>query len=264
MGYIKAMQNEASEKGQLQINVTSSVNSRPIGEAEISISYTGVPESTLERLTTDSSGQTEVIDLDAPPEEWSLNPENEQQPYSEYTFDISAPGFEPVSIAGAEILANVKAIQNVRMRPSDASRKEEEVFVIPAHTLYGEYPPKIAEDEIKPVNVDLSGYDEIVVAVPLWWSSMAAPMQTFLFHNGGDMAGKRIGLIVSSASRGISGVEADAGRLIPDGNFIEPSLWIRSSQTSDCHIMIEEWLNDTGIGGTGSMAVAVTESNGIA
>ena len=152
MGYIKAMQNEASEKGQLQINVTSSVNSRPIGEAEISISYTGVPESTLERLTTDSSGQTEVIDLDAPPEEWSLNPENEQQPYSEYTFDISAPGFEPVSIAGAEILANVKAIQNVRMRPSDASREEEEVFVIAAHTLCGEYPPKIAEDEIKPVN----------------------------------------------------------------------------------------------------------------
>ena len=152
MGYIRVMQNELSEKGKLQINVTSSVNSRPIGEAEISISYTGVPENILERLTTDSSGQTEVIDLDAPPEEWSLNPENERQPYSEYTFDISAPGFEPVSIAGAEILANVKAIQNVRMRPSDASREEEEVFVIPAHTLYGEYPPKIAEDEIKPVN----------------------------------------------------------------------------------------------------------------
>lgn len=160
MGYIKAMQDEATEKGQLQINVTSSVNSRPIGEAEISISYTGVPEKTLERLTTDASGQTEVIDLDAPPEEWSLNPENERQPYSEYTFDISAPGFEPVSIAGAEILANVKAIQNVRMRPSDASREEEEVFVIPAHTLYGEYPPKIAEDEIKPF--DESG--EIVLS----------------------------------------------------------------------------------------------------
>ena len=31
-------------------------------------------------------------------------------------------------------------------------REEEEVFVIPAHTLYGEYPPKIAEDEIKPTN----------------------------------------------------------------------------------------------------------------
>lgn len=143
---------EATEKGQLQINVTSTSGGRPIADARISISYTGVPERTLERVETDSSGQTEVLELDAPPEEWSLDPNNERQPYSEYTLDVSAPGFEPVSIAGTEILANVKAIQNVRMRPSDVGREEEEVFVIPAHTLYAEYPPKIAEDEIKPVN----------------------------------------------------------------------------------------------------------------
>ena len=151
MAHIRAMQ-EAAEKGKLQINVTSTAGGRPIADARISISYTGVPESTLERVETDSSGQTETLELDAPPEEWSLDPNNERQPYSEYTLDISAPGFEPVSIAGAEILANVKAIQNVRMRPSDVGREEEEVFVIPAHTLYAEYPPKIAEDEIKPVN----------------------------------------------------------------------------------------------------------------
>ena len=151
MANIRAMQ-EATEKGELQINVTSTVGGRPIGDARISISYTGVPQSTLERVETDSSGQTEVLELDAPPEEWSLDPNNERQPYSEYILDVSAPGFEPVSIAGTEILANVKAIQNVRMRPSDVGREEEEVFVIPAHTLYGEYPPKIAEDEIKPVN----------------------------------------------------------------------------------------------------------------
>lgn len=151
MAHIRAMQ-EATDKGELQINVTSTAGGRPIADARISISYTGVPESTLERVGTDSSGQTEVLELDAPPEEWSLDPNNERQPYSEYTLDVSAPGFEPVSIAGAEILANVRAIQNVRMRPSDVGREEEEVFVIPAHTLYGEYPPKIAEDEIKPTN----------------------------------------------------------------------------------------------------------------
>lgn len=151
MAHIRAMQ-EATDKGELQINVTSTAGGRPIEEASIAISYTGVPESMLERVGTDSSGQTEVLELDAPPEEWSLDPTNERQPYSEYTLDISAPGFEPVSIAGTEILANVRAIQNVRMRPSDVGREEEEVFVIPAHTLYGEYPPKIAEDEIKPTN----------------------------------------------------------------------------------------------------------------
>lgn len=149
---IRAMQDEAAGKGELQINVTSTLDSRPIAEARISISYTGAPEQTLEQVTTDSSGQSEVLTLDAPPEEWSLDPNNERQPYSEYTLDVSAPGFEPVSIAGTEILANVKAIQNVRMRPSVAGGEEEEVFVIPAHTLYGDYPPKIAEDEIKPTN----------------------------------------------------------------------------------------------------------------
>ena len=76
MQYIKAMQEEASGKGELQINVTSTLDSHPIAEARISISYTGVPEQTLEQVTTDSSGQSEVLTLDAPPEEWSLDPNN--------------------------------------------------------------------------------------------------------------------------------------------------------------------------------------------
>ena len=65
MQYIKAMQEEASGKGELQINVTSTLDSHPIAEARISISYTGVPEQTLEQVTTDSSGQSEVLTLDA-------------------------------------------------------------------------------------------------------------------------------------------------------------------------------------------------------
>lgn len=91
--------------------------------------------------------------------------------------------------------------------------------------------------------MDIADYDRIIVGAPLWWSNMAAPLQTFLFRYGGQMAGKGIGLIVSSSSSGISGVEADARRLIPDGIFLSPSLWIRSSQTSNCHSMIAEWLN---------------------
>ncbi len=152
MDDINAMQDQETGKGRLQINVISAADSRPVADARIAVSYTGVPEQTLEQVVTDRSGQSEVLTLDAPPEAWSLDPDNEQQPYSEYTLNISAPGYEPVSIAGAEILADVKAIQNVRMRPDDGGREEEEVFVIPAHTLYGDYPPKIAEAEIKPVN----------------------------------------------------------------------------------------------------------------
>lgn len=97
---------------------------------------------------------------------------------------------------------------------------------------------------IDPVDVKMSEYDMVIVAAPLWWSQMAAPLQTFLFQNGKEMAGKKIGLIVSSASSGISGVVEDAKRLIPDGDFLTPNLWIRSSQVSSCHSMIEKWLND--------------------
>lgn len=91
---------------------------------------------------------------------------------------------------------------------------------------------------------NLSDYDRIIIGAPLWWSNMAAPLQTFLFQYGSQMEGKNIGLIVSSASSGINGVESDAKRLIPGGNFLTPSLWIRSSQTSNCHSMIADWLNE--------------------
>ena len=99
---------------------------------------------------------------------------------------------------------------------------------------------------IDEVVVDMAKYDTVMIAAPLWWSQMAAPLQTFLFHYRSQMSGKTIGLIVSSASTGISGVEADAKRLVPEGDFLSPNLWIRSSQTSSCHAMLAEWLEQIG------------------
>lgn len=97
---------------------------------------------------------------------------------------------------------------------------------------------------IDPVEVDMSQYSTVIIGAPLWWSNMAAPLQTFLFQHGKEMAGKNIGLIVSSASSGISGVESDAKRLIPEGKFLSPSLWIRSAQTSNAKSLISNWLKE--------------------
>ena len=138
--------------GQLQVNVVSEDSSYPVEDATVSISYTGVPGNSLESLTTNSSGQTDIIDLETPPLEYSLNPTIEQQPYSEYTIQVTAPGFEPLTVAGTELLPTILAIQNIRMRPLPDAAGNAEVFVIPAHTLYGNYPPKIPEAEIKPTN----------------------------------------------------------------------------------------------------------------
>lgn len=115
---------------------------------------------------------------------------------------------------------------------------------------------------IDPVNVNLAEYDCVIIGAPLWWSSMAAPLQTYLFQNGAAMAGKKIGLIVSSASSGISGVEGDAKRLITEGDFLSPSLWIRSSQTSNAGSMIATWLkniNYSGLSGIGEVAIDMND-----
>lgn len=114
---------------------------------------------------------------------------------------------------------------------------------------------------IDPVEVNMDDYDMIIIAAPLWWSQMAAPFQTFLFHYGTQMAGKNIGVIVSSASSGISGVVADAKRLIPEGNFIEPNLWIRSSQTSNAASLITTWLSDIHYNDLISAVASITANN---
>ena len=110
---------------------------------------------------------------------------------------------------------------------------------------------------IDPVKVDLAAYDCVIIGAPLWWSNMAAPLQTFLFQNGADMAGKKIGLIVSSASSGISSVEADARRLVRGGDFLKPSLWIRSSQIPEAASMIRDWLKAIDYESINDMTVVV-------
>ena len=131
------------------------------------------------------------------------------------------PAEEGLDYAANNYAIGSALIQAIRNNPNDAAS----------------YP------EIKPVEVNIADYDRIIVGAPLWWSNMAAPLQTFLFQYGSQMECKSIGLIVSSSSSGINGVESDARRLIPGGDFLEPSLWIRSGQTSNCHSMIADWLS---------------------
>jgi hypothetical protein len=156
---LRMAQTDNSSMGKLQISVTSSLGLIPIQDATVTISYTGVPDVTIEKLSTNSSGQTETVELPAPPIEYSLTPV-EQQPYSEYNIQVEAPGYEPVMVSGTEILPDVTALQPIEMNPLETTEEQNDVIVIPDHTLYGEYPPKIPEDEIKPV--DESG--EIVLS----------------------------------------------------------------------------------------------------
>ena len=96
---------------------------------------------------------------------------------------------------------------------------------------------------IKNIDKNVAEYETILIITPLWHSHMAAFMQTYLFKYGSQMAGKKVGLIVSSHSSGISSVVADAKRLLPSATFLGESLWINQSNRSRRDELVKTWLS---------------------
>ena len=138
--------------GTLKVQVTSILNARPIVDARIRISITGAPEDEFYETQTNMVGQTEDIVLPTPSEELSQEPSAEM-PYAEYNLQISAPSFETIEIVGVNVLANTLSIQNIVMVPIQQEiSPTASVYIIPPNTLYGDFPPKIAETETKPTN----------------------------------------------------------------------------------------------------------------
>ena len=142
MSLYKILQN-MPDTGSLRVDVTDQ-DGRPIDGATAEISITGEPESTLESIQTDSNGQTESVELPAPPFEYTENP-GVTQPYSEYSIIVRAPGFAPVSINGIDIFSSRRSIQDVCLT------EVSQVVTIGPNTLFGNYPPKIPEASIKPI-----------------------------------------------------------------------------------------------------------------
>lgn len=135
----------------------------------------------------------------------------------------------------------------MRIEPADKTQKyEADNYAIGTALLNA---IKAAPDDaasypaIDPVNItDLSQYQNIIIVTPLWWSQMAAIMQTYLFNYGAQMAGKHVALIVSSHSSGISGVVADAERLVKNVTWMDDALWINASNHSNRASLIQNWL----------------------
>ena len=148
---IKYAQTEAVDKGSLKVEVLTNRTRRPIEGARITISYSGDPDSKVEEVSADDSGMSEKLTLDAPPLEYSMEP-SENQPFAQYTVKVTAPGYRPVSISGVQIFSEQLALQQVRMAEENEEETQIDSIVIPVNTLFGDFPPKIAESEIKPVS----------------------------------------------------------------------------------------------------------------
>lgn len=139
----------------------------------------------------------------------------------------------------------------VRIQPADKTQKyEADNYAIGTELLTAIKNNPSSDDSypaIDPVTTNLADYEAFIIVTPLWWSQMAAILQTYLFRNGAKLAGKPVGLIVSSHSSGISGVEADAKRLVPDGKFYSESLWINNANHSKRNALISDWIKKCNI-----------------
>lgn len=150
------------QDGFLTVSVINFSTNRPIEDATINIygmddqqNSTGI---VFENLKTDESGQVRGLTLPAPDVQYSLDPASTVKPYSEYIVEVISQGFEPVLIKGTQILPIVEALQNVpvgrptqQTRRNNKKRQQNTIYDISAHTLWGNYPPKIPESSLKPL-----------------------------------------------------------------------------------------------------------------
>lgn len=147
MSLLRSFSSDTPDSGFLLTTVLSAQNNYPIDGASVSIADESDPDTILEELSTNSVGQTPDLSVATPPIDYSLKPD-EPRPYSALILKISAPGFEPLTIRGTEVLPDQTAIQMARLRPIGSSLNN--LIEIPEHTLYGTYPPKNPEAEVKP------------------------------------------------------------------------------------------------------------------
>ena len=104
----------------------------------------------------------------------------------------------------------------------------------------GNYPP------IKTTMEKFDDYDIVFVGYPIWYDSMATPMQTFLHSHASKLVGKRIALFATSGSSGISTSVNEAHNLCPDATIIDRTLLLTSSILSQMATRVPAWLEEIG------------------
>ena len=116
-------------------------------------------------------------------------------------------------------------------------RSQEELAAI----RQGNYPP------VKTSMESFDDYDIVFVGYPIWYGSMATPMQTFLHSHASKLAGKRIALFVTSGSSGISTSVNEARSLCADATIIGRTLLLTSSSLSQMATRVPSWLEEIGV-----------------
>ncbi len=134
-------QNVDGDFGNLRINVFLNNIGKPAEGALIRV-FDQTNNIVLEETRTDSSGQTPTVTLPTPPIDYSMSPDM-PRPFNQYNVSVSLPNYIEANIYNVQLYPETTAIQEVALKPTYDS------IEIPYPVLWGDFPPKIPEDEIK-------------------------------------------------------------------------------------------------------------------
>ncbi|MDD4510295.1 MAG: peptidoglycan-binding protein [Oscillospiraceae bacterium] len=131
--------------GTLQINAFLNSIGKPAEKAFVQIIDPNT-DRILEEATTNSEGQIQPITLATPPLEFSMQP-SLPRPFNQYNVKVTYPNYRETNINNVQLFPNSTALQNVVLTPSFAE------IVIPYPVLWGDFPPKIPEAEVKRLSI---------------------------------------------------------------------------------------------------------------
>lgn len=93
-------------------------------------------------------------------------------------------------------------------------------------------------------SIDLNEYDTLFIGYPIWFGSMATPMQAFLHLHSRELSGKHIALFATSGSSGISQSQTEATSLCPQAEFLDQPLLLTASDLPQAEDLIDSWINE--------------------
>lgn len=137
------------DKGSLQISVLTKNTDLPITGARVRITDT-TNGAVIAEMKTNSSGQTDTIVLPAPPVDDSRR-ENGDRPYSTYNVTAKAVGFETLHVGSVQIFPNCTALQYFNLKEATPSGFNVRNLMVEPNTLWGDFPAKLPEEDIKPL-----------------------------------------------------------------------------------------------------------------
>lgn len=133
--------NTSGGLGYLQVNTFLQNVGSPVRGATVRVLNSDTNEVITE-VTTDAQGQVKYIELVTPPIEYSLV-YGSPRPFNQYDVQVIFQDYQEANIYNVQLFPERLAIQNVLLLPS------YDEIDIPYPTLWGIYPPKIPEAEVK-------------------------------------------------------------------------------------------------------------------